>query len=99
MLLRCHLFLFGVLLPVIPSRAIAEDPPLLKPSKTIALSPDINGHFDNIAVDLKSRRLFATPEDDKAVLNGQVAAIFQRNSLAGTELTAWLRGIVAQRQN
>jgi PAS domain S-box-containing protein len=38
-------------------------------------------------------------EDDKAVLNGQVAAIFQRNSVAGTELTAWLRGIVAQRQN
>ena len=38
-------------------------------------------------------------EDDKAVLNGQVAAIFQRDSVAGTELTAWLRGIVAQRQN
>jgi len=38
-------------------------------------------------------------EDDKTALNGQVAAIFQRNSLAGTELTAWLRGIVAQRQN
>src|SRR5713226_7278030 len=38
-------------------------------------------------------------EDDKTALNGQVAAIFQRNSVAGTELTAWLRGIVAQRQN
>jgi CheY-like chemotaxis protein len=38
-------------------------------------------------------------EADKQALNGQVAAIFQRNSVAGTELTAWLRGIVAQRQN
>ena len=38
-------------------------------------------------------------EDDKTALNGQVAAIFQRNSLAGTELIAWLRGIVAQRSN
>jgi hypothetical protein len=37
-------------------------------------------------------------EDDKRALNGQVAAIFQRNSVAGTELTAWLRGIVAKRQ-
>jgi hypothetical protein len=38
-------------------------------------------------------------EADKQALNGQVAAIFQRNSGAGTELTAWLRDIVAQRQN
>ncbi len=41
----------------------------------------------------------ALTEDDKRALNGQVAAIFQRNSVAGTELIAWLRGIVAQRQN
>jgi len=38
-------------------------------------------------------------KDDKAELNGQVAAIFQRNSVAGTELTAWLRGIVAKRHS
>jgi CheY-like chemotaxis protein/anti-sigma regulatory factor (Ser/Thr protein kinase) len=37
-------------------------------------------------------------EDDKKTLNGQVAAIFQRNSVAGAELTDWLRGIVARRQ-
>jgi PAS domain S-box-containing protein len=36
-------------------------------------------------------------EDDKKALNGQVAAIFQRNSMAGPELTGWLRGIVARR--
>jgi signal transduction histidine kinase/DNA-binding response OmpR family regulator/CHASE3 domain sensor protein len=34
--------------------------------------------------------------DDKAALNGHVAAIFQRNSLAGPELIAWLRGFVAK---
>jgi PAS domain S-box-containing protein len=38
-------------------------------------------------------------EDDKRALNGQVGAIFQRNSVAGTELTTWLRGIVAKRRN
>jgi PAS domain S-box-containing protein len=36
-------------------------------------------------------------EDDKKALNGHVAAIFQRNSVAGTELTDWLRDIVARR--
>jgi signal transduction histidine kinase/DNA-binding response OmpR family regulator len=38
-------------------------------------------------------------EADKSALNGQVSAIFQRNSVAGTELTAWLRAIVAKRQS
>ncbi len=37
--------------------------------------------------------------DDKKTLNGQVAAIFERNSVAGTELTAWLQQIVTQRPN
>jgi CheY-like chemotaxis protein len=31
---------------------------------------------------------------DKEVLNGCVAAIFDRNSVAGSELVAWLRGFV-----
>ncbi len=37
-------------------------------------------------------------EADKKALGGQVAAIFERNSVAGTELTAWLRRIVAERR-
>jgi PAS domain S-box-containing protein len=37
--------------------------------------------------------------DDKKALNGQVNAIFKRDSFAGTELTAWLRDIVAKRRN
>jgi signal transduction histidine kinase/DNA-binding response OmpR family regulator/CHASE3 domain sensor protein len=34
--------------------------------------------------------------EDKAALNGHVAAIFQRNSVAGSELVEWLRGFVAK---
>ena len=34
-------------------------------------------------------------EDDKRALNGHVAAIFQRNSVAGAELIDWLRGIAS----
>jgi len=41
----------------------------------------------------------AITEQDKRVLNGQVAAIFQRNSVAGPELTDWLRRIVAKRKS
>jgi hypothetical protein len=37
-------------------------------------------------------------EDDKRTLNGQVAAIFERNSVAGTELIAWIQGIVTLRR-
>ena len=33
---------------------------------------------------------------DKRALNGCVAAIFQRNSVAGSELVAWLRGFVTE---
>jgi CheY-like chemotaxis protein/two-component sensor histidine kinase len=37
-------------------------------------------------------------EADKKALSGQVAAIFERNSVAGTELAAWLRSIVGKRR-
>ena len=35
-------------------------------------------------------------DSEKSALNGQVAAIFQRNSVAGAELTEWLRGIASK---
>jgi PAS domain S-box-containing protein len=38
-------------------------------------------------------------DDDKRALNGEVAAVFKRNSVAGPELTAWLRDIIAKRLN
>jgi DNA-binding beta-propeller fold protein YncE len=40
----------------------------LKLVQTIQLAPDVKGHFDHFEVDLKGNRLFATPEDYKAVL-------------------------------
>jgi PAS domain S-box-containing protein len=72
------------------------------------MMPDLNG-FDVVEALRAEEATRSIPimvltakeltEDDKKALNGQVAAIFQRNSVAGTELIAWLRGIVAQRQN
>jgi signal transduction histidine kinase/CheY-like chemotaxis protein len=37
-------------------------------------------------------------DDDKRALNGNVAAVFQRNSVGGAELVEWLRGLVAKRR-
>jgi len=37
-------------------------------------------------------------DHDKQALNGHVAGIFQRDSVAGTELTGWLRELIAKRQ-
>jgi CheY-like chemotaxis protein len=36
--------------------------------------------------------------DDKRALNGHVAAIFRRESVAGAELVEWIRGLVAKRR-
>jgi hypothetical protein len=35
---------------------------------------------------------------DKRILNGELPATFQRNSVAGTELTGWLRRILAKKE-
>src|SRR6266849_9438160 len=40
----------------------------LKLVQTITLPPEVKGHFDHFEVDLRDSRLFATPEDYKAVL-------------------------------
>jgi DNA-binding beta-propeller fold protein YncE len=52
--------------------------------KTIVLPPDITGHFDHFGIDLKGHRLFATPEDYKAIL------VFD---LENYELIATIKGI------
>lgn len=46
----------------------AQDSAPLKLVQTIKLPPDIKGNFDHFAIDLKTNRLFATPEGYKAVL-------------------------------
>ena len=40
----------------------------LKLVQTFKLPPEVKGNFDHFEIDLKSNRLFATPEDYKAVL-------------------------------
>ena len=46
----------------------AQDSAPLKLVQTLKLSPEIKGNFDHFAIDAKTNRLFATPEDYKAVL-------------------------------
>jgi DNA-binding beta-propeller fold protein YncE len=48
--------------------ARCQDAAPLKLVQTYALAPDVKGNFDHFAIDLKGGRLFATPEDFKAVL-------------------------------
>ncbi len=40
----------------------------LKLVQTLKLPPEVKGNFDHFAIDLKGGRLFATPEDYKAVV-------------------------------
>jgi DNA-binding beta-propeller fold protein YncE len=56
----------------IPARG--QDAPPLKLAQTLTLPSDVKGNFDHFAVDLKGNRLFATPEEYKAVL------VFELNS-------------------
>jgi len=46
----------------------AQDSAPLKLVQTFKLAPDIKGNFDHFAIDMKTSRLFATPEGYKAVL-------------------------------
>src|SRR5579864_7964973 len=48
--------------------ARCQDAAPLKLVQTYTLAPDVKGNFDHFAIDLKGGRLFATPEDFKAVL-------------------------------
>jgi DNA-binding beta-propeller fold protein YncE len=49
-------------------QAWSQDSAPLKLVQTISLPADVKGHFDHFEIDLKGNRLFATPEDYKAVL-------------------------------
>src|SRR5882762_250407 len=63
--------LFSVLIALFMTlgvRARGQETGPLKLIQTIKLPPDVKGHFDHFEVDLKGKRLFATPEAYKAVL-------------------------------
>jgi DNA-binding beta-propeller fold protein YncE len=49
-------------------RTPCQEPAPLKLIQTFKLPPEVKGNFDHFAIDLKGGRLFATPEDFKAVL-------------------------------
>src|SRR5713101_7712708 len=52
----------------IGGRAPCQETAPLKLVQTFRLPPEVKGNFDHFAIDLKGQRLFATPEDYKAVV-------------------------------
>jgi PAS domain S-box-containing protein len=71
------------------------------------LMPDVSGFdvVEALGTEEKTRSIpimvltaKVLTESEKSTLNRQVAAIFQRKSVAGAELTDWLRAIVAKRR-
>src|ERR1700747_122261 len=61
-------FLFAIAVALSFAVNIKSDTAPLKLVQTIKLPADIKGRFDHFAVDLAGNRLFATPEDNHAVL-------------------------------
>jgi DNA-binding beta-propeller fold protein YncE len=57
----------------------------LKLIQTFDLTPDVKGNFDHFAIDLKGSRLFATPEEYKAVLVFDVKTGKLIHKIAGIE--------------
>ncbi len=53
---------------VLGVEARSQDSAPLKLVQTFKLPPEVKGNFDHFAIDVKNNRLFATPEDYKAVL-------------------------------
>ena len=49
-------------------QAESQESAPLKLVQTFQMPPEVKGHFDHFEIDLKGDRLFATPEDYKAVL-------------------------------
>src|ERR1700722_3666658 len=72
--LRSAFFLCAVLLSALPGysqdsmQAGATGSAPLRLVQTLAMPGTVKGNFDHFGIDLKRNRLFATPEDFKAVL-------------------------------
>lgn len=66
--MRNRFLILAMMLAVSGVVARPQDPAPLKLLQTLKLSPDIKGNFDHFAIDVKTNRLFATPEGYKAVL-------------------------------
>lgn len=66
--MRKRFLILAMMLAVFDVGGRAQDSTPLKLVQTFKLSPDIKGNFDHFAIDVKTNRLFATPEGYKAVL-------------------------------
>lgn len=66
--MKKRFLILTIILAVLGVGARAQDATPLKLLQTFKLSPDVKGNFDHFAIDLKTNRLFATPEGYKAVL-------------------------------
>ena len=66
--MKKRFLILAMVLAVLGVRTCAQDSAPLKLVQTFKLSPEIKGNFDHFAIDVKTNRLFATPEGYKAVL-------------------------------
>ena len=66
--MRKRLLILATMSAALGGGTRAQDPAPLKLVQTFKLSSDIKGNFDHFAIDVKTNRLFATPEGYKAVL-------------------------------
>ena len=66
--MRKRFLILTMMIALLGAGTRAQEAAPLKLVQTIKLSPDIKGNFDHFAIDFKTNRLFATPEDYKAVL-------------------------------
>jgi DNA-binding beta-propeller fold protein YncE len=74
-----------LLFAVAAMNARGQETPPLKLVQTIELAPDVKGNFDHFSIDLKGNRLFATPEEYKAVLVFDVKTGKLIHKIAGIE--------------
>lgn len=66
--MRKRFFVLAMMIAVLGAGTRAQEAAPLKLLHTFKLPADVKGNFDHFAIDVKINRLFATPEDYKAVL-------------------------------
>lgn len=66
--MKKRLFMFVAVLAVFGAKTQCQETAPLKLVQRFKLPADVKGNFDHFAIDLKGNRLFATPEDYKAVV-------------------------------
>lgn len=66
--MRKRFFILAMMIAVLGAGTRAQEAAPLKLLHTFKLPAGVKGNFDHFAIDVKNNRLFATPEDYKAVL-------------------------------